>query len=57
MLAEWGLTNMNKTVKWILFGLVGLIVIAGGFKMIAGNKDEGGKVLLKKQAAGQLLKP
>jgi HlyD family secretion protein len=39
---------MNKTVKWILFGLLGLIVLLVGYKMIAGNKDEGEKVSTEK---------
>jgi HlyD family secretion protein len=39
---------MNKTVKWILFGLLGLIIILVAYKMIAGNKDEGEKVSTEK---------
>ena len=39
---------MSKTVKWILFGLLGLIVLLVGFKMIAGKKDEGVKVSVEK---------
>ena len=39
---------MSKTVKWILFGLVGVIVLLVGFKMIAGKKDDGVKVSAEK---------
>jgi len=39
---------MSKTVKWILFSLLGLIVLLVGFKMISGNKDEGVKVSAEK---------
>ena len=39
---------MSKTVKWILFGLLGVIVLLVGFKMIAGKKDTGMKVSTEK---------
>jgi len=39
---------MSKTVKWILFGLLGVIVLLVAFKMLAGNKDEGLKVSIEK---------
>ena len=39
---------MSKTVKWILFSLLGVIVLLVGFKMLAGNKDEGLKVSIEK---------
>jgi HlyD family secretion protein len=39
---------MSKTVKWILFSLLGLIVLLVGFKMVAGKKDEGVKVSAEK---------
>ena len=43
-----GVNNMSKTVKWLLFGLVGLIVLLVVFKMVAGNKDKGVKVAVEK---------
>jgi HlyD family secretion protein len=39
---------MSKTVKWILFSLLGIIVLLVGFKLLAGNKDEGFKVSTEK---------
>jgi HlyD family secretion protein len=39
---------MSKTVKWILFGLVGVIVLLVVFKMVAGNKETGVKVSAEK---------
>ena len=39
---------MSKTVKWILFGLLGLVVLIVLFNMIAGNKDTGEKVSAEK---------
>ena len=39
---------MSKTVKWILFGLLGLIVLLVVGKLIAGNGDEGTKVATEK---------
>jgi HlyD family secretion protein len=39
---------MSKTVKWILFGLLGVIVVLVGYKMLAGKKDEGTKVSAEK---------
>ncbi|HEY5967018.1 MAG TPA: efflux RND transporter periplasmic adaptor subunit, partial [Chitinophagaceae bacterium] len=39
---------MSKTVKWILFSLLGVIVLLVGYKMLAGKKDEGLKVSTEK---------
>lgn len=39
---------MSKTVKWILFSLIGVIVLLVAFKMLSGNKDEGLKVSTEK---------
>ena len=39
---------MSKTVKWILFGLGGVIVLLVVFKMMAGNKETGVKVSAEK---------
>src|SRR5688572_32866669 len=39
---------MNKRVKWILFGLLGLIAILIVGKMIAGGGDDGTKVSTEK---------
>jgi HlyD family secretion protein len=39
---------MSKTVKWILFGLLGVVVLLVLFKMIAGKKDTGEKVSAEK---------
>ena len=39
---------MNKTVKWILFGLLGVIILLVAYKMIAGNKEDGMKVSAEK---------
>ncbi|TBR18531.1 MAG: efflux RND transporter periplasmic adaptor subunit [Chitinophagaceae bacterium] len=39
---------MNKKVKWILFSMLGLIVILVGAKLVLGNKDEGIKVSTEK---------
>jgi len=43
-----GVNNMSKTVKWILIGLVGVIVLLVVFKMMAGNKETGVKVSVEK---------
>lgn len=39
---------MSKTVKWILFGLLGLIVLLVVGKLIAGKGDDGTKVTAEK---------
>ena len=39
---------MSKKVKWILFGLLGLIIVLVVFKMVAGNDDTGTKVSTEK---------
>lgn len=39
---------MSKTVKWILFGLLGVIVVLVAFKMLSGNKETGVKVSAEK---------
>jgi len=39
---------MSKTVKWILFGLGGVIVLLVVFKMMSGNKETGVKVSAEK---------
>ena len=39
---------MSKTVKWILFSLLGVIVLLVGYKLLAGKKDEGLKVSTEK---------
>ncbi len=39
---------MSKTVKWILFGLLGLIAILVVYKLVAGNEDVGTKVSSEK---------
>ena len=39
---------MSKTVKWILIGLVGVIVLLVVFKMVAGKKETGVKVSAEK---------
>src|SRR6185503_2823626 len=39
---------MSKTVKWILFGLLGVVVLLVVFKMVAGNDDKGEKVAVEK---------
>ena len=41
---------MSKTVKWILFGLVGVVVLLVVFKMVAGNDEKGEKVAVEKAA-------
>jgi len=46
---------MNKTVKWILFGLLGVIVLLVGFKLVAGNKDEGLKVSTEKASRRTII--
>jgi HlyD family secretion protein len=46
---------MSKTVKWILFGLLGVIVLLVGFKMVAGNKDEGLKVSTEKASRRTII--
>lgn len=39
---------MSKTVKWILFSLLGLIIILVGWKVLAGKNDDGVKVTTEK---------
>jgi HlyD family secretion protein len=39
---------MSKTVKWILFGLLGVVVLLVVFKMVAGNDEKGEKVAVEK---------
>ena len=39
---------MSKTVKWILFGLLGVVVLLVAFKMLSGNKETGVKVSAEK---------
>ncbi len=39
---------MSKTVKWILFSLLGIVVLLVLFKMVAGKKDTGEKVSAEK---------
>ncbi|HEX2606149.1 MAG TPA: efflux RND transporter periplasmic adaptor subunit [Flavisolibacter sp.] len=39
---------MNKTVKWILIGVVSLVVLVVILKMIKGSSDEGVKVTVEK---------
>ncbi len=46
---------MSKTVKWILFSLLGLIVLLVGFKLISGNKDEGVKVSTEKVSTRTII--
>ena len=46
---------MSKTVKWILFGLLGVIVLLVGFKLVAGNKDEGLKVSVEKASRRTII--
>ncbi|HJS55356.1 MAG TPA: biotin/lipoyl-binding protein, partial [Chitinophagaceae bacterium] len=46
---------MSKTVKWILFGLLGVIVLLVGFKMVAGKKDEGTKVSTEKASRRTII--
>src|SRR4026208_1985225 len=46
---------MSKTVKWILFGLLGVIVLLVVFKMVAGNKDEGVKVSTEKASRRTII--
>src|SRR6185369_16076009 len=46
---------MSKTVKWILFGLVGVIVLLVVFKMVAGNKDTGVKVSTEKASRRTII--
>lgn len=41
---------MSKTVKWILFGLLGVVVLLVVVKMVAGNDDKGEKVAVEKVA-------
>jgi HlyD family secretion protein len=41
---------MSKTVKWILFGLVGVIALLVVYKMVAGKEDVGTKVSTEKAA-------
>lgn len=46
---------MSKTVKWILFGLLGLIVLLVAYKMLAGNDDVGTKVSTEKAAKKTII--
>src|SRR6187399_3037576 len=46
---------MSKTVKWILFSLLGVIVLLVGFKMLAGKKDEGFKVSTEKASRRTII--
>lgn len=46
---------MSKTVKWILFSLLGLIVVLVAFKLIAGNKDEGVKISTEKVSTRTII--
>jgi len=46
---------MSKSVKWILFSLLGLIVMLVGYKMIAGNDDTGIKVSAEKAARRTII--
>ena len=46
---------MSKTVKWILFSLLGVIVLLVGYKLIAGNKDEGVKVSTEKVSTRTII--
>ena len=46
---------MSKTVKWILFSLLGVIVLLVVVKMIAGNKDEGLKVSTEKASRRTII--
>ncbi|HEY9364889.1 MAG TPA: efflux RND transporter periplasmic adaptor subunit [Chitinophagaceae bacterium] len=46
---------MSKTAKWILFGLLGLIVLLVVVKLIVGNKDEGTKVTIEKAAERTII--
>ncbi len=39
---------MSKTVKWILFGLLGVVILLVIVKMVSGNKDTGIKVAAEK---------
>jgi HlyD family secretion protein len=41
---------MSKTVKWILFGLLGVIALLVVYKMVAGKEDVGTKVSTEKAA-------
>lgn len=46
---------MSKTVKWLLFGLLALIVLLVVYKMVAGNKDEGVKVSTEKASRRTII--
>lgn len=46
---------MSKTVKWILFSLVGVIVLLVVYKMVAGKKDVGVKVSAEKAAKRTII--
>ena len=46
---------MSKRVKWILFSLLGIIVLLVGFKMLAGKKDEGFKVSTEKASRRTII--
>jgi HlyD family secretion protein len=46
---------MSKTVKWILFGLLGIVVLLVIVKMFAGNDDKGEKVAVEKVARRTII--
>lgn len=46
---------MSKTVKWILFGLLGVVVLLVVYKMVAGKKDEGTKVSVEKASRRTII--
>src|SRR5574339_476921 len=46
---------MSKTVKWILFGLVGVIVVLVAFKMLSGKKETGVKVSTEKVSTRTII--
>ena len=46
---------MSKTVKWILFSLLGLVVLLVVVKMLAGNEDKGEKVAVEKTARRTII--
>ena len=39
---------MSKTVKWILFGLLGVIALLVAYKMLAGKEEVGTKISTEK---------
>jgi HlyD family secretion protein len=46
---------MSKTVKWILFGLLGIVVLLVIVKMVAGNDEKGEKVAVEKVARRTII--